>query len=84
MRLYQSLKTYLKECVKMLVELNASQMRLIKEMFEEIDVYDIHQIVKALNNPIDISDTCPSCGCTEMLCGHNGSGCCHDNDEEEE
>ncbi len=22
------------------------------------------------------NDTCPICGCDELLCGHNGQGCC--------
>lgn len=25
------------------------------------------------------NDTCPNCGCTEMLCGHNGVGCTSEN-----
>lgn len=28
-----------------------------------------------------IKDYCPHCGCTEMLCGFNGSGCSHDEEE---
>jgi hypothetical protein len=23
-----------------------------------------------------VADTCPRCGCTELLCGYNGIGCC--------
>ena len=26
--------------------------------------------------------SCPACGCTEMLCGHNGPGCTSNNEEE--
>ena len=29
-----------------------------------------------------IEDTCPACGCDELLCGHNGSGCYKEKNDE--
>ncbi len=31
---------------------------------------------------LELPIICENCGCTEMLCGHNGAGCTHSDDNE--
>ena len=40
---------------------------------EQGKFYKLLHYAKQLVRRTDIS--CPDCGCTEMLCGHNGVGC---------
>lgn len=42
--------------------------------------YLLHQ----LENERTSCDSCPTCGCSELLCGHNGQGCCVENDKKDE
>jgi cbb3-type cytochrome oxidase subunit 3 len=37
----------------------------------------------AINTKTEVIDTCPHCGTTEMLCGHNGPGCTVKEEENE-
>lgn len=50
----------------------------------EINKEDYPTILEALNGIVNgdyAGINCPHCGCSEMLCGHNGSGCSHDTED---
>ena len=44
----------------------------------------VHSAIKTAYNILstEFTDTCPECGTTELLCGHNGPGCIHEEEEE--
>jgi hypothetical protein len=58
----------------------------MKVLFKAIDIHLPNEVLgEQLKNKLtslnDINDTCPGCGCTELLCGHGGPGCSVENDE---
>lgn len=46
-----------------------------------IIINELRSTIRQLSN---ITDICPHCDSTELICGHNGRGCTHENDEIEE
>ena len=50
----------------------------LRDIFGKLqDVYDL--LAQTIRHQEQVIDTCPYCGCTELLCGHNKKGEANDN-----